>query len=104
MDKIIKALGPYQIQRRMIVKDIETAAAAGNTYDIENMVRDLDRVYKDLHGDDEDNEEGDKKEADDHALATFTKQFKAIVANVERWGTRHFSVDQMEMATDKIKA
>ena len=40
-----KALGPYQIQRRMIVKDIENAAAAGSAYDIEDMVRDLDRVY-----------------------------------------------------------
>ena len=37
-----KALGPYQIQRRMIVKDIENATAARSTYDIEDMVRDLD--------------------------------------------------------------
>ena len=70
----------------MIIKDIETATSIGSTYDIEDMIRELDRVHKDLHGKESDDEkEGEK--ATDHAMANVHQTVQGPLSRVWRNGT-----------------
>ena len=77
-------LGPYQVLKRFVIEKIENALIS---FSIEDLVAELDRVYRDINGDEE--EEGSDKEekkGDDTAYAGFTKQFKGMCRNCGKIG------------------
>ena len=92
-------LGPYQIQRRLITKEIETAFAQGSStaYDLEDMVRDLERVHKDIHGDESEDESKNDSDNDskiEKAYPMFTKQFKGMCRRCGQMGHKARDCDK----------
>ena len=76
-------LGPYQVEKRRILDKID-----GTTnYGLEDLVRDLERAHKDVHGSEEENSDSDYDEAKtDRALPAFTKQFKGLCRKCGKMG------------------
>ena len=69
-------LGPYQIQKRLSVKDIQDQSVG---YGIEDLVRNLERVHRDMYGDKDKKEDDEKsvkkdtEEADNQAYPAYSK-------------------------------
>jgi hypothetical protein len=76
-----KTLGPYQVVKRLVIDKIENPLV---DFEIEDLVRELDRVYQDMNGDDSEDEK--KTREDDGAYAAFTKQFKGMCRSCGKYG------------------
>ena len=85
-------LGPYQVLKRFVIDKIENRLI---NFSIEDLVAELDRVYKDIHGDedDADDEKSTKDDADDEkstkeeaAYAAYSKQFKGMCRKCGKYG------------------
>ena len=51
-------LGPYQVEKRRILDKID----AGGAYGLEDLVRDLERVHKDVYGSEEEDSDSDNED------------------------------------------
>ena len=77
-------MGPYQIERRIIEREIKNPATS---YDLEALTLDLEKVYNDINGKkDEDDDDRGEKEHTDKAFAAYSKQFKGRCRKCGKYG------------------
>ena len=75
-------LGPYQVLKRFVIDKIENNLV---DFSIEDLVAELDRVYKDIHGD-EDDADDEKSTKEEAAYAAYSKQFKGMCRKCGKYG------------------
>ena len=75
-------MGPYQVLKRFVIDKIENRLI---NFSIEDLVAELDRVYKDIHGD-EDDADDEKSTKEEAAYAAYSKQFKGMCRKCGKYG------------------
>ena len=83
--------------KRFVIEKIENALI---TFTVEDLVAELDRVYRDIHGEENEKSDEEKKE-DDAAYAGFTKQFKGMCRNCGKLG--HMARDCKEKTKTEME-